>query len=582
VDDSVIVANTLPSFESVEMVPRPAWADDTITCTGFGFVDPDGDPDDSYVVWSVNGGVTAIGGALSGMFVGGDVVTCAVTPYDGEEEGWPISDIQTIMNSTPTITGVRVSPTDATVSDVLTCESIGYSDIDGDPEASLYAWLINDLEAGVTSPTLSSGFSTGDRVTCLLTVSDGVSTGATLSDTVTIENHGPVITDLSLWPMPVQTDTVLHGSVTAEDEDGDELSVNYRWAVNGVTVLEASETLDGSEWFERGDEITLTVTVTDGASTSDPETVGPVVVENTPPGAPVVSVGPLEPVEEEDDLFCEIEVDSTDPDADPVSYTLAWFVDGEAFTEVDTVVLVGDAISSSHTQGNQVWTCTATPSDGTEEGPAGSGTVDIIPAVGRSADEAVLSCKELLELWPLVTTGSYWLDPTGEDPFVAYCDMDTDGGGWTRVAVAPTATGAPSGWGLSDAIDRDACVDEASWCRFSQATIEAIHLVGPETADRFRLVAPDLPIHTHYYWSSEVVFDPGSTEGSTSWWSVALELGGAHSGGCRPSDASGAGHEPDGCSTGFGALESHRVYWYRPDIGTVGADSPGRYFWYAR
>lgn len=49
------------------------------------------------------------------------------------------------------------------------------------------------------------------------------------------------------------------------------------------------------------------------------------------------------------------------------------------------------------------------------------------------------SCKEILAANQSVGTGEYYIDPDGvggEPPFRAWCDMVTDGGGWTRVAYS--------------------------------------------------------------------------------------------------------------------------------------------------
>ena len=80
------------------------------------------------------------------------------------------------------------------------------------------------------------------------------------------------------------------------------------------------------------------------------------VTVNGLPSAPQVSLSP-NPVKTGDDIQVNIDVESVDPEGDPVSYTYAWTRDGT--TTADT----GSVISSGDTARGEVWEVTVTPED---------------------------------------------------------------------------------------------------------------------------------------------------------------------------------------------------------------------------
>ena len=100
--------------------------------------------------------------------------------------------------------------------------------------------------------------------------------------------------------------------------------------------------------------------------------LGPVSIttRNTPPTAPVVSIGGATGTFS--DLTCSIDEPSTDIDGDFVSYGYAWSNNGEPVSGLTT-----DTVPASFTNRDEVWECAVTPFDGTEAGPTGRASVTI-------------------------------------------------------------------------------------------------------------------------------------------------------------------------------------------------------------
>ena len=319
------------------------------------------------------------------------------------------SDVMVLnVNGLPTAPVIQITPDPATTLDTLGVDILVDSvDPEGSPITYRHEWFLADSivgEAGTMGPdSTAKGQSWSVRVT----PSDGTGEGAPGTADRVIVNTVPVIDVVEIGPDPLVTDSVATTIVTVTDPDGDELSYDHAWAVDGVPAGDGSDTLDGLVYFDKHQLVSVQVTPSDDESTGAPVDATPVFVQNSPPTAPTIVIVPEEAVGAVDDIWCRVLENGTDADGDEVFNAVAWERDdypypdeeledsGEGWLGPLTDEWTGDTVPAEDTTIAEVWECIVTSWDDEEAGESAVASLEIQPHPPGCGDGIVQPGEEV-------------------------------------------------------------------------------------------------------------------------------------------------------------------------------------------
>jgi len=373
-DLAVDIINTAPSVSAALIDPAAPLADSELTCQGQDWSDVDDDPEGYQARWLVDGAEVASGLVLdSSYFVRGESVVCELTPDDGEEAGAAVTSTSVVIgNAPPVIDALSLSSTIPVRGDTLSA-TISASDADGDAISYSFQWLVNGASGGSGETMELAGLTPGDQVQLELTPSDGTDAGeARLSDLAVVRNQSPVVDQLVLTPANPYTGDDIEIVYSVSDADGDTVSSQVQWSINGVVVSNQGAQLSNT-LISAGDLITAQLEPSDGYD-SGPSVIDSVTVLNTVPTLASASITPSEPTVE-DTLLC-VPGGWFDPDNGLESYVFTWTINGG----VVPGSAIGELPLNIYSAGD-VAQCTVAPSDGQDQGSTvASGSVTILNA----------------------------------------------------------------------------------------------------------------------------------------------------------------------------------------------------------
>ena len=428
--DGVAHEGQPPSVGFVSIKPYPLTAAKDAICEPNDVFDPEGAEVSLAYAWAVDDAPIegADGETLdSSHYVRGQIVACTVTPSDADGPGEPRIGSRPVTNAPPAVASASIEPNPAVASDVLLCVPDGWSDADGDEPGYHFSWLVGGKPViGATASTLAApAFAQGDSVRCFVVPDDGFGKNVlagVASETLTISNGPPTVADAVISPSnATEASELACSAVDPDDPDGDPVTVEIAWLVNGEVVEGVTGSIDGL-YFDKGDEVICRVTPKDPSGPGTPVDSAPLIVANsTPHLTGPVTLTPSDPTTTSV-LTCN-EPGFEDPDDDEPGYVYGWIVNGDFLLEETASTLE----SAAFHKGQSV-ACRVTPTDGVAYGPHVTSSAVTILNTAPTAGGASVTPPEPVATAPLACL------PTG------FADIDKDPEGWVYAWIVAEET----------------------------------------------------------------------------------------------------------------------------------------------
>ena len=409
-EQSVTIANTTPTVDSITIDNTNPGANDTITCTATAS-DPDGTPTLTYAWENTTTGMQYGNNAvlnLSTLSLSvNDILTCTATATDVQGDSDSQSTSATVVYVGPSFTTqTTITPNSAYTGDLLSCSAVAV-DGNNNPLSIAYHWENGGTVIGSGSSYTVSANDTdvGDTIWCYATATDAQGFAATSSGSITIDNTAPSISNIAISNgQSIYNDSIATCSATLSDPDDTPIA-SYEWSLNG-SLLGTGASIDLANYTPQySDTLTCTVSATDPQGLSSTDSLD-TTIENRAPIGPPISLSPNNPVEGQDDLVCSITGNGSDDDGDPITYSFSWMVNTVPFTNSSNAASSSTVSASEITSGEE-WICLVTPNDGIVDGTPTTSSVTI--AADWAGERVFTNCGQTGRTGPSqsMCTGEY-------------------------------------------------------------------------------------------------------------------------------------------------------------------------------